>query len=145
MQAGDANVDNELGGTSQVAGRELRFLADRHIGGSGSKHHNESSGACRRFGRPGEQVGLLIMKGVWEFSQDGGGMILARSSEQGDVRLLAHSGGDHANLLGRLSRAIDRFWIAPSPGPIVIETGERFDSRPSARGFSHDLNSATAG
>ena len=40
-----------------------------------------------------------------ELRQDGGGMLLARSSEQCDVRLITNSGGDHGNLFGRRPRS----------------------------------------
>ena len=54
-------------------------------------------------------------------------MLLARSSEQGHVRLITNSGGDHGDLFRRLSFAVDRLRIAASRGPVVIEVGERLE------------------
>jgi hypothetical protein len=85
------------------------------------------------------------MKRVGELGQDGCGMLLARSGEQGHVRLITNSGGDHGELLRRLSFAEDRLRIAATGGPVVIEVGERLQGWPWACGFSHDLKRRAAG
>ena len=80
------------------------------------------------------------MKGVGKFGQNGCGMMFVRSGEQCHVWLITNSGGDHADLFRRLSRAIDRLRIAASPRPFVIKVGEGLEGSPRARRFSHDQN-----
>ena len=125
MQARDTDVDDQLGGPSQIRGRELRLLGHGQIGGSGRQDDNQSATRCWRIRRPGQQTCLLIIKGAGELGQDGCGMLLARSSEQRHVRLITNSGGDHGNLFRSLACAIDRLRVAASLGPVVIKVGER--------------------
>ena len=138
MEARHTDVDYKLGGPSQVRRRELCFLGHGQIGGPSGKHDNQSASGGRRIGRPREQAGLLIMKGVWEFGEDRCGMLFAGSSEQCHVRLITNSGSDHGHLFGRLSCAIDRLRITTSPRPAVVEVCERLEGWPSAWRFSHD-------
>ena len=63
MEARDTDIDDQFSGPSQVAGRELRLLGHGQIGGSGCEHDNQPASRGRRIGRPGQQAGLLIMKG----------------------------------------------------------------------------------
>src|SRR5215208_205285 len=78
------------------------------------------------------------MKSAGELRQDGGGMLLARSREQCDVRLITNSGRDHGKLFGRLSRTVDRLRITASGSPVVIKVGEMLDRGLAASRFRHD-------
>ena len=78
------------------------------------------------------------MKDTGKLREDGRSVLLARSSEHGDVRLITNSGSDHADLFRRLTFAIDRLWIATSRGSVVIEVGKRLEGDPDACGFTHD-------
>ena len=142
MQAGDTNIDDQLGGPSQIAGCELRFLGDREIGGSGGKDHHEAPGSVGNRGRPGQQMGVLIMKRSRKLRQDRSGMLLVRPGEECHVRLISYRSGDHAELLGSLSGAVDGFWITAAPRTLMIKLGERINNRTRAARLSHDQDSA---
>ena len=128
MQAGDADVDDELAGASEVAGGVQRLAGDGQVGRARPGDDDELAGGRGWGGRPGQQSGDGVVEGVRQDLQDDLGVPCAGAGEE--VGLLGASRdalGDVAELVVRLALAVDRLGVAAAAGAVEVEVGDGVD------------------
>jgi hypothetical protein len=146
VDARDADIDDELDLPPEVPGRQDRLLRHRQIGGAGTQDDDELARGRGGFGRPRDQSGHVVVHGVGQLGQDGGG-VLARGPREEDgpaglagcVRL-REPAGDGAHLLRGLALAVDGLGVSASRRAGKVELGD-----PVERRLSHGSPRRAAG